>query len=385
MVSHEAMPLGRRALLQSVGLSVLGGAIARTSRAEDAPLALSQYSGAPQDLATPLAAFDRLITPNDVFFVRSHFGPPAMDAARRLVITGAVKKALDLAPSDLKSFPEVTVTAVLQCAGNGRALHTPRVPGVQWVHGAMGQATWTGVRLRDLLQQAGLGDDARHLRLLGADLPFKPQVPEFARSIPIARALDPSTIVAYRMNGEPLSLAHGAPLRLVVPGWAGDHWVKWLAELRAQKDEADGFYMKTAYRMPTEPGAPGAPVPPEKMKPLTFFPVKSIIARPAPDGVTKVGPQEVVGVAFAGDGAIAKVEVSVDGQRTWRRAALEGAAGPGRWQVFRLAFQAEAPGSYHAVARATDARGNMQPEVPAWNPSGYFWNGWHSVAWQVVS
>ena len=374
------MVLGRRAILRSIGLSALGGAIARVAGAEEG---LVQYSATPQDLGTPLSAFDRLITPNELFFVRSHFGPPAMRASRQLVVTGAVKKPLVLAPSDLEALPEVTVTAVLQCAGNGRALYTPRVPGVQWMHGAMGQAAWTGVRLRDLLQRAGLGEDALHVRLLGADLPFKPQVPEFARSIPIARALDPSTIVAYRMNGEPLSLAHGAPLRLVVPGWAGDHWVKWLTELRVQKDEADGFFMKTAYRMPTEPVPPGSPVPPEKMKSLTVFPVRSVIGRPAPNGVTRVGPQEIVGVAFAGEAAIAKVEVSVDGQKTWQRAALEGAGGPGRWQVFRLAFRADAPGPYRAVARATDAHGAVQPELPAWNPSGYFWNGWHSVAWQV--
>jgi sulfite oxidase len=376
------MPLGRRALLQSIGLSLAGGAIARASLAEDK---LLQYSGAPQDLATPLSAFDRLITPNDLFFVRSHFGPPALLPSRRLLVTGAVKKSLDLAPSDLEALPAVTVTAVLQCAGNGRSLHSPRVPGVQWGHGAMGQATWTGVRLRDLLLRAGLGEDALHVHLVGADLPFKPQVPAFARSIPIARALDPSTLVAYRMNGAPLSLAHGAPLRLVVPGWAGDHWVKWLTEVRLQKEEAEGFFMKTAYRMPIEPVPPGTPVPPERMKSLTFFPVKSVIARPAPNAVAKVGPQEVVGVAFAGEAAIAKVEVSVDGGTTWRRAALEGEGGAGRWQVFRLAFRAETPGPYRAVARATDGRGSAQPEVPAWNPSGYFWNGWQAVDWQVVA
>jgi sulfite oxidase len=376
------MPLGRRALLQSIGLSLAGGAFARASLAEDK---LLQYSGAPQDLATPLTAFDRLITPNELFFVRSHFGPPAMLPTRRLRVTGAVRKALDLAPSDLEALPAATVTAVLQCAGNGRSLHSPRVPGVQWGQGAMGQATWTGVRLRDLLQRAGVGEDALHVHLVGADLPFKPQVPAFARSIPIARALDPQTLVAYRMNGAPLSLAHGAPLRLVVPGWAGDHWVKWLTELRLEKEEAEGFFMKTAYRMPIEPVAPGTAVPPERMKSLTFFPVKSVIARPAPNGVAKVGPQEIVGVAFAGEAAIAKVEVSVDGGKTWRRAALEGEPGPGRWQVFRFAFRAETPGPYRAVARATDGHGNAQPEVPAWNPSGYFWNAWHAVDWQVVA
>ena len=312
---------GRRETLRALSASALwasAGAAFGFNRVAWGDGRLFSYSAAPQDLGTPLEYFDRLITPTDVFFVRSHFGPPALNPARRLTVTGAVNTRLEIAASDLKAFPEVTVTAVAQCAGNGRALQVPRVPGVQWVHGAMGQATWTGVRLRDVLLHAGLGRDANHVRLLGADLPFKPQLPLFARSIPVARALDPTTLLATHMNGEPLSLAHGAPLRLVVPGWAADHWVKWLTEIRLQKDEADGFYMQTAYRMPTEPASPGEPVPAEKMRPLTSFPVKSIIGRPSSSDVTKVGPQEVVGVAFAGDAGIAKVEVSVDGQRSWK-------------------------------------------------------------------
>jgi DMSO/TMAO reductase YedYZ molybdopterin-dependent catalytic subunit len=379
----------RRDFVHASALSLAGltrfAGLARAAEAPPTEDGFLQMLGTPQDLATPTTYFDRLITPNDVFFVRSHFGAPTMNAARRLKVTGLVKQPLDLAAADLASLPRVTVTAVLQCAGNGRSLHAPRVPGVQWVHGAMGQAAWTGVRLRDLLTKAGIAPEAAYIAMVPADVPMKPQVPAFVRSIPLARALDPSTIVATHMNGEPLPNAHGAPFRLVVPGWAGDHWVKWLSEIRAQKDEAEGFFMKTAYRMPIEPVPPGEPVAPDKMKPATFFPVKSIIARPAPDGVAKVGPQEIVGVAFAGETAIAKVEVSVDGAKTWTAAKLEGAPGPGRWQVFRHVFRAEAPGRYRAVARATDAHGMTQPEVPAWNPSGYFWNGWHAVDWQVTS
>lgn len=348
------------------------------------PEVLLEHTGAPQNLGTPTAFFDRLITPTSVFFVRSHFGPPALDPSRRVRIAGMVKRPLELGAAELRKFKEVTITAVLQCAGNGRALHAPRVPGVQWIHGAMGQASWTGVRLADVLKEAGVASDALHVRLSGADLPPKPAVPAFLRSIPLSRALDPTTLLAYRMNGDPLTLAHGAPLRLVVPGWAGDHWIKWLSEIHVQKDEAEGFYMQTAYRLPRQPVAPGTAVPPDQTVPLTTVSVKSIIGRPEDGERTKVGPQEIVGVAFSGEAAITRVEVSTDGGARWVDAKLEGDAGIGRWQVFRHRFTASAPGALRAVARATDARGNIQPEKAAWNPSGYLWNAWHSVAWEVT-
>jgi DMSO/TMAO reductase YedYZ molybdopterin-dependent catalytic subunit len=370
--------IGRRRVIQAAGaLAVLRSGVARADEL------LLRHGGAPQNLATPLEYFDRAITPSRVFFVRSHFGPPALDRARKITFDGLVASPLTFDVEELrKSFPEVTVTAVLQCAGNGRALQKPRVPGVQWVHGAMGQATFTGVRLKDVLTKAGLSKDALFLRVSGADAPPKPTVPAFVRSLPIERAMDASTIVAYRMNGEDLTHAHGAPLRLVVPGWAGDHWVKWLVSVRAQKEEDTGFFMKTAYRMPTEAIEPGAAVPPEKMKPATTFPIKSIIARPGGDK-RPLGPQEVVGLAFSGEAPVASVEVSIDGGKTWAKAALEGEGGVGRAQVFRYRFVQKEPGRVRAMARAKDKKGNEQPESPAWNPSGYFWNGWHTVDWEV--
>ena len=344
---------------------------------------LLRQGGSPQNLATPLHYFDRLITPTAVFFVRSHFGPPALDKTRKTTFDGMVKTPLSLNVDELRAqFPEVTVTAVLQCAGNGRALQKPRVPGIQWTHGAMGQATFTGVRLKDVLAKAGIAKDALHVRIAGADAPPKPTTPAFLRSLPIERAMDPSTILAYRMNGEDLTLAHGAPLRLVVPGWAGDHWVKWLIGVRAQREEADGFFMKTAYRMPSEPVEPGAAVPPEKMKPATTFSVKSIIARPG-DAKQPIGAQEVVGIAFSGVAPIASVEVSIDGGKTFAAAKLEGEGGAGRAQVFRYRFDQPTAGRVRAMARAKDKKGNEQPESPPWNPSGYFWNGWHAVEWEV--
>jgi DMSO/TMAO reductase YedYZ molybdopterin-dependent catalytic subunit len=344
---------------------------------------LIQHGSAPQNLGTPLEYLDRLITPTSVFFIRSHFGPPALDPSRRVSISGLVRRPMELDVTALSRLPEVTLTAVLQCAGNGRALHVPRVPGVQWIHGAMGQATWTGVRLKDVLARASVLPGAAHVRIVGADRAPKPSVPSFIRSVPLARALDPTTIIAYRMNGEPLSLVHGAPFRLVVPGWAGDHWIKWLTEVRVQAEEAEGFFYQTGYRIPIDPVEPGAAVPPEKMRPLTAFPVKSIIAQPREGSRRPAGPQEIVGVAFSGERAIARVEISLDGGGSWRPAELSGEPGPGRWQVFRLRFDAPRAGRQRAVARAVEAGGGTQPEKAAWNPSGYFWNGWHEVSWEV--
>lgn len=388
--------IGRRSILQATGIAALlrsgvargdGGFDGGDGGADgggDGGGLLLRHGASPQNLATPSEYFDRLITPTSVFFVRSHFGPPADDRTRTIRFDGMVKTPLTLSVDELRAqFPAVTVTAVLQCSGNGRALHQPRVPGVQWVHGAMGQATFTGVRLRDVLEKVGIAKDALHIRLAGADAPPKPTTPAFLRSIPIERAMDPSTILAYRMNGEDLPHAHGAPLRLVVPGWAGDHWVKWLVSVRAQKEEAEGFYMQKAYRMPIEPVEPGASVPPAKMKPATTFPVKSLIARPS-GGKRPLGPQEVVGIAFSGVAPIAKVEVSTDGGATFAAAKLEGEAGTGRAQVFRFRFDKKEPGRVKVMVRAKDKKGNEQPRSPSWNPSGYFWNAWHAVDWEVT-
>jgi len=374
--------IGRRRFLEAAGVALA------FSPAKSLADELLRQGRDPQNLATPTRFFDRLITPTPEFFVRSHFGPPALDMNRKLRVEGLVATPLSFAAAALKeTFPEVTVTAVLQCAGNGRALHVPRVPGLQWVHGAMGQATFTGVRLRDVLQKAGLRPEhmkGTHVHVLGADAPPKPQTPAFLRSLPIERALDPSTLVAYRMNGEDLTLAHGAPLRLVVPGWAGDHWVKWLVRLAVQKEEAPGFYMSTAYRMPVDKVEPGAAVPPDKMRPATTFPVKSIIGSPADGASAPRGEQKVRGIAFAGDAPIAKVDVSLDDGKTWQAAKLEGEPGIGRWVVFEHRFDHRLPGRVRAIARATDKKGNVQPERATWNPSGYFWNAWHAVSWEVT-
>jgi sulfite oxidase len=371
----------RRELIQGSMLGIAAASWPRMGQAADQML---RQLNSPQNLATPLSYFDRLLTPEPVFFVRSHFGAPMLDRKRRLSVTGG-KQALDLGLDDLKKLPQVKVTAVLQCGGNSRSFHAPRVPGVQWQHNAMGQAEWRGVRLADLLERAGAATDSGHVQLQGADIPQAPTVPKFIRSIPMARAMDPSTIVATHMNGAPLTAAHGAPMRLVVPGWTGQHWVKWLRALNVQAEEAVGFYQRTGYRMPKAPVAPGTAVLPENTVPLTSLVVRSVIGRPADGATMKRGPQEVVGVAFSGEAGIKQVEVSLDGGDSWTVARLEGEPGRGRWQVFRHRFTAEAGKSYRVASRATDVAGTTQPKAPSWNPSGYLWNAWHMVEVKVAS
>jgi DMSO/TMAO reductase YedYZ molybdopterin-dependent catalytic subunit len=365
----------RRDLL---GGAIGGAALAGGGGPAAAADTVLRQLAAPHDLATPTSYFDRLITPVPVFFVRSHFGAPALDRRRKLRVE-AGGKSFEVDADGLKKFKQVKVTAVLQCSGNGRALHRPRMPGLQWQHGAMGQAEWRGVRVADLLEKAGVKPGEGHLAMLGADRPPAPMVPRYLRSLPLARALDPSTIVATHMNGAPLPLKHGAPLRIVVPGWGGHHWVKWLTLLLVQPAEAEGFYQRTAYRMPRTPIPPGTPVKPEDTVPLTTLVVKSIIARPTDGARIKAGPSEVAGVAFSGEAPVKSVEVTTDGGASWAPARLEGAAGPGRWQVFRHRFVAKAGAAHRIRVRATDAGGATQPESAAWNPSGYLWNAWHTI------
>ncbi len=370
--------MSRRRFLLAAG----GGVLALGGKASGADLI--ELGAAPQQLETPLEAFDRLVIPSDLFFVRSHFGPPAQRPDRPLEIKGLVGTSLSLTADDLRAMPSTAVTAVLMCAGASRSFYEPRVPGVQWGHGAMGQAEWRGVRLADLLATAGVREEAKHVALRGADGPPMPTTPPFHRSIPIARALDPATLVAYEMNGAPIPLSHGGPLRLVVPGWAADNWTKWLVEIELQKEEEPGFYMQTAYRVPDPPVKPGETPAPGTTFPAHQFPVKSVIAHPAEGARVARGRSEVVGVAFSGYAAIDRVDVSADGGKTWTPAKLDGEAGLGRWQVFRASVDLKQRGAAAVLSRARDAAGNVQPRTPTWNPSGYFWNGWHRVPVEVA-
>jgi len=342
-----------------------------------------QLNAYPLDAETPLDLLTSYITPNDVFFVRSHFTQTRVDPDTwTLTVDGEVSRPIRLTLADLQRLPRVDATCVLQCAGNGRALFRPTVPGVQWQYGAVGNARWSGARVKDVLERAGLKASARHLHTFGSDTPPQ-QVPPFHRSLEIEKVLQDG-IIAYEMNGEPLSQDHGAPARLVVPGWAGDHWMKWLRQISPSAAQQTGFYMDTAYRYPLRPGNPGQAFKPEEMRPVTELFVKSNITS-APPRARVGAPLIVRGVALSGAPDIARVEITEDAGLTWRPADLDRQHDPYAWRLWSYRWKPPSAGSHRLTVRATDSRGSVQPKEPVWNQSGYLYNGWHSVTIEVTS
>ncbi len=338
----------------------------------------------PPDFETPVALLDSFLTPNDVFYVRSHMPVPAQldEAAWKLALQGGVATPLSLSVAELKQMPAASVTVTLECAGNGRVFFDPPVAGIQWRKGAVGTSKWTGVRVADLLKRAGAKPGMTHLHVSGADRPMGTQ-PPFVRQVPMAKALDPDTIVAYAMNDQPIPSAHGFPLRLVVPGWEGAYAIKWLNSITVADKEEPGFWVQTGYRYPTKRVAPGAAVDPKDLAPLTGLVVKSLITRPLEGAVVPPGPVTVAGFAWAGDRDIAKVDVSVDSGATWQPAKLTGQAVKYAWRRFEFTFTATTQDTHTILSRATDSRGAVQPVVPAWNPSGYLWNAPDQVRIEV--
>jgi DMSO/TMAO reductase YedYZ molybdopterin-dependent catalytic subunit len=346
-------------------LTLAGGLARSASTLEEQAIGrkprLIVHSPRPLDLEAPPELLDSWITPAARFFVRSHFYIPQVDAAQwRLSIEGLVEKPVTLTLAEIGRMPLVERVVTMECAGNGRSYFRPRVAGIQWRKGAVGTARWKGVPLREALNRAGLKPDAKHLAFDGADTGMA-AAPDFVRSIPVDKALHPDTLLATHMNGSPLPIEHGFPLRVITPGWEGAASVKWLTRITAIPDEYDGFFMKTAYRYPTRPVKAGEAVDPKDMTALTSLTVKTLITR---------WTDRVEGAAWAGEADIVKVEVSVDGGRVWNEARLGHERARFAWRRFRLDHKPTGP----VIARATDSRGRGQPLVAAWNPSGYLYN-----------
>jgi len=348
------------------------------SGADTDPAAMIVRSAKPTDLEMPLTGFNDAITPIERFFVRCHTYTPHVDIKTwSLKLDGVVNKPLTLTMADLKRLPRVELVGVLECAGNGRSFYQPRVPGTQWAYGSVGNAKWSGVRLRDVLAKAGVKDSAKHVLFDGADVPLG-KMDDFRRTITLEKALDADTMLAFEMNGQELPVQHGFPLRLIAPGWAGDSWVKWLTHIEVLDHEWDGFWMKTAYRHPSKPVAPGAAVDASQMIPVTDLGVKSVIANPGPGPVPGV-PVRISGAAWSNGSPVTGVDVSVDGGNTWNQAKLGESLGRYSWRLYEYSWTPNGDGDYEIMARARNQAGQIQPLEQEWNPSGYLWNVVHRV------
>lgn len=375
-----------RTLGTTLALGLQGATrLGRTARAaEPDEVALIVRSRRPIDLETPVTALTDRITSNDVLFVRSHFGHPVVNPESwTLQIDGLVERPSTWTLKDLHALESVETTAVLQCAGNGRAFFQPRIPGLAWERGAVGNVVCGGVRLRDLLDRAGLRAGAAHVHFLGADGPPAPKTPAFLRSVPLDKVIAEGTILATTMNGAPLPVLHGGPLRLIVPGWTGNHWLKWVRSLTVSRDEAPGFYMQTGYRIPRTPAPPDAVLTPADLVPVTTMNVKSLITAPGEGDRLRLGPRMIQGVAWTGEGHVTSVEVKV-GDDAWRAAQFLDERDQWGWRRWSLAWTPERPGAVVLRARATDSQGQTQPDLSPWNKSGYLWNGIDAVKCEVV-
>lgn len=333
----------------------------------------------PVQLETPISYFKELITPNDALFVRWHISrlPTSVDLNLwRLKIGGNTERELALSMDDLKQFEKVSYTAVLQCSGNGRSFFEPRVAGGQWKNGAMGNVTFTGARLRDILNKAGLKAGSVDVSFDGLDAGPLPTVPDFVKSLPVDKAMEDDIIVAYEMNGEYMPLLNGFPARLVVPGWYATYWVKGLTSITVLPGQFEGFWMKSAYRIPDTPcGCTPPGTAPKKTIPIHRMTTRSLIIDPQDHARLKANsPVEVMGIAFSGGYSIRDVIVSVDGGRTWREARLGQDKGRYSWVQWFFPWKPTEPGKYTLMARATNSVGESQPFEGLWNPAGYLWN-----------
>jgi DMSO/TMAO reductase YedYZ molybdopterin-dependent catalytic subunit len=328
------------------------------------------------------------VTPTSRHFVRNNLFTPDFDAAKHTVeITGLVDNPMTLTVADLRAkFPETTVQAMLECAGAGRTGFSPTPRGTPWpISGGMSCSQWTGVRLSDVLRAAGVRAGAVHVGFTGADFGALPTVPKVARSVPLEKAMERHTLIAYGMNGGAMPKVHGYPMRVVVPSWAGSASVKWVAKIEVLAAPLKGPYMDSSYRIPRSPIEPGGKMPPDAAM-TEAWPVKSIITHPAPNARFASGkPMLVAGKAWAGERDIAHVELSFDEGRTWRRAQLNASADKYAWRTFSYAYTPPSSGYTTILARATDDGGSTQPALAAWNPLGYFWNGWHRVGVLVTA
>jgi DMSO/TMAO reductase YedYZ molybdopterin-dependent catalytic subunit len=334
----------------------------------------------PPLLETPFEVFDRgIFTPNDRFFVRWHWAviPTEIDVGTfRLAVHGNVNQTLSLSLKEIMNLPRVELAAVNQCSGNSRGFFQPRVPGGEWANGAMGNARWTGVTLKSVLDKAGVKAGAVQVRFNGLDEPVVPDGPDFMKSLAVDHARDGEVMIAFAMNGQQLPLLNGFPLRLVVPGWYATYWVKMLNDIEVLDQPDANFWTKTAYTIPDTPNADMKPGQTGlKMVPINRMNPRSFITNLASGATVPVGkPTLARGIAFGGDSGVKQVDFSSDGGKSWQAARLGKDAGKYSFRGWSAHFTPAATGGTTLMARCTNTDGVMQPDRSNWNPAGFMRN-----------
>jgi DMSO/TMAO reductase YedYZ molybdopterin-dependent catalytic subunit len=409
-------PVSRRGFLKGSGLAAMSAAVgasipfAHLMPGGLIPAALAQteqsfripgkdglivLNDRPINAETPAHLLDDRVTPASRLFVRNNGTPPTMSAIDldewMLEISGeSVEQDVTFTIAELKSrFEHHTYQLQLECGGNGRSEFLPPAAGNQWSVGAVGCPEWTGVRLRDVLDVAGVKNDAVYIGYYGADVHLSgdPGKATISRGVPMHKALEDETLIAWAMNGEDIPLQNGYPLRLVCSGWPASVSGKWLNRIVVRNKVHDGPKMTgTSYRVPCESVAPGTVVPDEEMCIIESMPVKSLVTYPKSGLEQAVGESLAVrGHAWAGDLSVSEMFVSIDFGATWQAAALEAPANRFAWQHWHTEIEFPETGYYEIWARATDSAGRSQPMVlPGWNPKGYLNNACHRIAVQVV-
>jgi DMSO/TMAO reductase YedYZ molybdopterin-dependent catalytic subunit len=368
----------------------------------EATMAIPEYkrqltilSDRPLNAETPAHLLDDLVTPNHLHFVRNNGHIPDRAQTKdlagwKLKIDGEVNKSRIFTIESLKrEFEHREAFITIECAGNGRAGYYPNASGNQWTLGAVGCAQYRGIRLGDVLRSLGVKSSAVYIGYYGEDphLSRDPAKSPISRGVPIEKALDPHTLLAWEMNGEPLPAEHGFPLRLICPGWPGSTCGKWLNRIWVRDQVHDGTKMTgSAYRTPRHPVAPGVAVAESDMEIITIMPVKSLITSPKTGlNTPQEQPFEMRGHAWSGSGDIARVDVTFDFGSTWQPTTLLPAKNRYAWQRWSTTLQFPKKGYYEVWARATDKEGNSQPMiVPGWNPKGYLNNAMHRIAVKAV-
>lgn len=404
---------GRRGFLRGAGLAAMGAAVgaaipfSRNMPDGFVPVALAQKKGLvlqgkdgltvlgdrPINAETPAHLLDDDVTPTNRHFIRNNGGTPDKTAADgwMLEIDGFVNTPMKLSIEDLKKkFEVVTRKLTIECGGNGRAGFNPPASGNQWTYGAVANSEWTGVRLADVLKAAGLKPEAKYTGHFGADphLSGDPKKFPLSRGVPMDKAMDPDTLIAFAMNGADIHPLNGAPLRIVAPGWPGSCSQKWLTRIWVRDQVHDGAKMTgTSYRVPPYPVAPGEKVPTSAFEIINAMPVKSLITNPQSGITLAKGTKsfEVRGHAWAGDKAVKEVHVSHDFGASWIKADLSDPPNSHSWQRWKASVPLPSHGYYEVWARATDADGVMQPFALAWNPKGYLNNSMHRIALRVAA